>query len=273
MNVELVHHASLRRADIDALELVFCRDLLLNQFGVLSADVREVLAVLGPHILIDLQDLDPRFGDLALRLGDRRNELSTFTLKSRLLALQRRDAVELNQLLGPQLAHALELFLDPFDLLVFRGDLRDQPADFFLRLRDTLTQLRLQSLARLAPDFEKPRLAHKDALDLRVAAARREIGRKFNTLHAVDFGFFARLSGHEFVQALDHNLQIGAGLSVVELDHDIPGTDDATVAHIELGDHSTGRVLHLLHVAIDDHLALRDHRAGEFAGPRPAAAP
>ena len=36
-------------------------------------------------------------------------------------------------------------------------------------------------------------------------------------------------------------------------------------------DHAAGRVLHLLDVGIDDERALRDHRAGDFGGRRPAA--
>ena len=49
--------------------------LLLDQLGDLAADFGEVLADLGAHVLIDLQDLDLGLGDLALGLRDRGDEL------------------------------------------------------------------------------------------------------------------------------------------------------------------------------------------------------
>ena len=127
-----MHHAALRRADVDALELVFGGDFLLDEFGGLAANVGEVLADLGAHVLVDLQDLDLGLGDLALGLRDRGDKLSALAFEARLLALQRGDAGELDELLAPQLADALQLLLDPLDLLVLGGDLRDEAADFFL---------------------------------------------------------------------------------------------------------------------------------------------
>ena len=58
VHVELMHHAALRRADVDALELILGGDLFLDQFGGFAADVGEVLADLGAHVLVDLQNLD-----------------------------------------------------------------------------------------------------------------------------------------------------------------------------------------------------------------------
>ena len=51
--------------------------------------------------------------------------------------------------------------------------------------------------------------------------------------------------------------QVGAGLRVIERDHDVAGLDLLALAHIELADDAAGRVLHLLHVGVDDQLALR----------------
>ena len=99
--VELMHHPTLRRTDVDALELVFGGDLLFNQFGGLAANVREVLADLGAHVLIDLQDLDLGLGDLALGLRDRGHELPALAFEARLLAFERRHPGELDELLGP----------------------------------------------------------------------------------------------------------------------------------------------------------------------------
>jgi len=78
------------------------------------------------HVLVDLQDLDLGLGNLALGLRDRSDKLSTLALEPRLFAFQRRDAAELNELLCPQLADPFEFLLDPLDLLVLGGDLRDE---------------------------------------------------------------------------------------------------------------------------------------------------
>src|SRR5947209_11724401 len=266
-----MHHAILRRTDVDALKLILGRDLLFNEFGGLAANVGEILPVLGAHVLIDLQHLDLRFGDLALGLRDGCHKLSALAFKARLLALKCSHAIELDELLGPKLAHAFQFFLDPLDLLVLGCDLRHQTADLFLGLRYALAELTLEALAGLAPDLEKPRLADKHALDLGVAAARLEIARKRDAFQAVDFGLLARLARGKFVEPLDHNLQVGAGLGIVELDHNIARLDDVAVAHAQFGDDSTGGVLHLLHVRVDNELALRNHRASELAGRGPSA--
>ena len=50
MHRQLMHRAGLRRADIDALELVLGRDLLFDELGGLAADFREILAVLCAHV-------------------------------------------------------------------------------------------------------------------------------------------------------------------------------------------------------------------------------
>ena len=65
---------------------------------------------------------------------------------------------------------------------------------------------------------------------------------------------------------MDDDREVGAGLGVVEPDDDVAGLHLIAVAHLQLGDDAAGRVLHLLDVGVDDELALRDHRAGEFAG-------
>ena len=190
-----MHDAALRGADVDSLELIFGSDFLFNELGGLAANVREIPAVLGPHVLINLQDLDPRFRDLALGLRGRGNQLSTLAFETRVFALECRDAVELDELLAPELADTLKLFLDPLDLLFFGRDLRGEAADFFFRLRDALVELRFEPFARLAPDLEKSRLTGQGAFDFGVVPTCHEIGRKRDAVRAVDLGLLARLAG------------------------------------------------------------------------------
>ena len=45
----------------------------------------------------------------------------------------------------------------------------------------------------------------------------------------------------------------------------------AAVTHAQFPNHAPGRVLHLLHAAVDDQQALRDNGTGKFRGGRPAA--
>ncbi len=130
--------------------------LLLDQLRHLAADVGEVLADLGAHVLIDLQDLDLGLGDLALRLRDRGDELAALAVEPR--ACSRSSAVtrvNWTSCFSHKVADAVELLLDPVDLLVLGVDLRGKAADLLLRLRDALVELRLQALARVAADLEQ----------------------------------------------------------------------------------------------------------------------
>ena len=114
-------------------------------------------------------------------------------------------------------------------------------------------------------------LAADDAADFRIVLARQQVGGK-TTLSSPSSSASSRARrAVEFVQPLGDDREVGAGLGVVEPDDDVAGLHLIAVAHVQLGDDAAGRVLHLLDVGIDDELALRDHRAGEFAGRGPAA--
>ena len=135
-----------------------------------------------------------------------------------------------------------------------------------------LAQLRFEAFARLAPDFEQPGLAAQHAPDLRVVLARGQLIGKIDACRCPQ----ARLPRARGARAnssspLDDDRKIGAGLSVVEPDNDVADADQIAVAHPQFGDDAAGRVLHFLHVGVDDELALRDHRAGELAGRGPSA--
>ena len=80
--------AGLRRAQIDALELVFGRGDPLLELGDLALGLAQVLEHLGAEILVDLDDLQLGFADLAARTGDVGDELATLALRSRLVALK-----------------------------------------------------------------------------------------------------------------------------------------------------------------------------------------
>src|SRR2546423_1320031 len=101
---------------------------------------------------------------------------------------------------------------------------------------------------------------------LRIVPACGQVLRKGNRVLGLELRLLAGAARGELVQPLDDDGEIGASLGVVELDDDVAYIDDIAVAHAQFGDHAAGRVLHLLDVGVDDELALRDDRAGEFAG-------
>ena len=82
VDVRLEHHAVLRRADVDALELILGRDLALDEFADLAVDLAHLLGDLAAQILVDLDDLQLGLGDLALGLGDRRDQLRRARLRA-----------------------------------------------------------------------------------------------------------------------------------------------------------------------------------------------
>ena len=69
---ELMHDAVLRRADVDALELVFGRHLALDELADLALDLAQLARHLAAEVLIDLDDLQLDLADLAARLGHSR---------------------------------------------------------------------------------------------------------------------------------------------------------------------------------------------------------
>src|SRR6266852_5464859 len=66
VNRRLQHHAVLRRADVGPPQLVFGGDLALDEFADLVVGLAQILRNVSDQILVDLDDLQLGFGDLAL---------------------------------------------------------------------------------------------------------------------------------------------------------------------------------------------------------------
>src|SRR5829696_6361284 len=116
----------------NALELVLGRDLALNELGGLATDLGQLLADLGLQILVDLQDLQLGFRDLAPGLSDGGDERTALAFETRGVALERRHALELHEVLAPQIADAFELLGDQLDLPLLRLDLIAEAVDLLL---------------------------------------------------------------------------------------------------------------------------------------------
>ena len=146
-----------------------------------------------------------------------------------------------------------------------------EPANFLLELHDPLLQLRFLAQAGRAAQFEQLALIGDRVGDRRIAGAGKQFRRERDGLGAVSFGFEPRLARREFVEALGDDGEIGAGDGIVELYEHIACLDAVAVLHVELADDAAGRVLHFLHVGIDDDGAFGDERAGNLGRRRPAA--
>ena len=77
---ELMDVTGLRRAQVDALELVLGRRDPLLELGDLALRLAHILEHLGAEILVDLDDLQLGLADLAARAGDVGNELAALAL-------------------------------------------------------------------------------------------------------------------------------------------------------------------------------------------------
>ena len=126
----------LRRADIHALQLVFGRDLALDEFADLGIDLAHLLGDFAAEILVDLDDLELYLGDLAFGLGHGSDELRLFAVEARRFPLQLGQASDLNQVLLEQIAHPFELAIDEFNFSLLGLLLGGQTDDLLLQLLD-----------------------------------------------------------------------------------------------------------------------------------------
>ena len=107
----------------------------------MPCDLAQVLGDLAAQFLIDLQDLQLDLGDLALGLGGRGDELAALAFEARRVALERRHALDLHEVLAPEIPDPLELLPDQLGLAFLRRHLTGEALDLLLELRDALPEL------------------------------------------------------------------------------------------------------------------------------------
>src|SRR5262249_15860759 len=88
---QLEYRAVLRGANIDTLQLILSGHLSFDELADLGFDFAQLLGHVAAEILIDLDDLQLDFGNLALDLGRRRYQLPPLSRKPGLVALQCRE--------------------------------------------------------------------------------------------------------------------------------------------------------------------------------------
>ena len=109
MHGQFVNDAVVRRADVDALELVERADPPLRQLGDLLGGLPQLLGHLVPQLLVDLDDLQLGLGDPPARGRDLGQQLAERAPHGRLLAPKLHDPGLRDDLLRVELLEALEL--------------------------------------------------------------------------------------------------------------------------------------------------------------------
>ena len=117
VNDGLMDHAGLRRAHVNARELVFRRDQALAQLGDLTVDLGQLATDLAGQVLVDLDQLQLGFGDRGTSLRHRNQQPAVLTLDPCHLALERGQLAHRHQALLPEFAGAGQLARDQLDLV------------------------------------------------------------------------------------------------------------------------------------------------------------
>src|SRR5215208_6318904 len=273
MHSRLMHHPVLRRADVDALQLILGRDLALDELGDLALRLAQVLGDLAAQFLIDLQDLQLDLGDFALGLGGRGDELTALAFEAGRVALERRHALDLHEVLAPEIPDPLELLPDQLGLALLRRHLTGEALDLLLELRDPLPELCLLAGSRRAAELEQVPLPGHAPGGVGIARASEELRGKADAVDVVALGLEPSEAGLELVEALHHDREVRLRNRLVEPDHDVASLDLIAVADPELADDAAGRMLDLLDVRVDDEAAGRDHGSRQLGRRRKPADP
>ncbi len=273
MHGGLQHHAVLRGADVGPPQLVFGGDLALDEFADLVVGLAQILGHVADHVLIDLDDLQFGFGDLALGLGARSNVLRPLAGQSCGVALERGQPRHLHQMLVVEIANSDQFLLHQRDLLVFGFLLRGKAGDLLVKLGNALAQLRLLPDPAIDANVEQLGLARHDVPDIGVIGAIEQHPGKLDLVEPALLGLQSCGPRPQAIEVLGDDRQTRLGDGVVEPHHHVAGLDEITVSREHFADNAAGRVLHLLHVGFDDDRSRRNQRARDLRRRCPAADP
>lgn len=105
VHCQLVHHAIMRCAKVDAFQLIFGSHSFLDEFCDFALHLAEFLGHVTSQFLVDLNDLKFSFGNLPVRLCHRGNQLTMLTLQAGRIPFESRDPLNRDEVLAPQFAH------------------------------------------------------------------------------------------------------------------------------------------------------------------------
>ncbi len=198
----LKHHAVLRRADVDALELVLGGDLALDEFADLAVDLARLLGDLAAQIAVDLDDLQLGFGDLAGGLRGLRDQLPGFAIEPRRLALKFGQLGERHKLVLPEISTPAASRLISWICFSLESFCAWKPRISSLSCSMRWRKLRLLPDARAAAQLEQLALAIHDAGDIGIVGLRQQLGRKLHAVGAVALALQPRLARGKLVRPL-----------------------------------------------------------------------
>ena len=149
------------------------------------------------------------------------DELAALAFQPRLVAFERGEAIELNQVLLPQIAHAREFLLDQRGFLGLGVLLRGKPRDLLLQLADPLLQLIFLAEPRPAAQIEQLALAAERLFHVGIVGMIGKLRRHRDCIGAVALGGETRLARIKLGKALGDDGEIGAGHRLVEPDENV----------------------------------------------------
>ena len=251
MNRRLQHHAVLRGADVGPPQLVFGGDLALDEFADLVVGLAQILGDVADHILVDLNDLQFGFGDLALGLRARRNVLRPLAGSA---GPRRAPAWSAASSAPDAYRRAREPRPVPFPPARFPGlwpsPARSRPAissfNCVMRSRNcAFCPIRRMtrtsnSLVSLAMTF------------LTSGSSARSSSIRGNTIlsRPCCSASSRAARAHRAVEVLGDDREARLGDGVVEPHHHVAGLDEIAVAREHFADDAAGRMLHFLDVRI-----------------------
>src|SRR5258706_15278010 len=142
-----------RRADFDPIEKISASDATLFEFGFLSFRLAKLLYNIGTKILIESYNLQLRFANFCLCLGDRGDQLPVFAFHPRGLTLQGREPRQRYKPLVIQFLDSRKFPCDQLQLLRLGHDLGIEACNLLAELRDTALQKILLAVTRIRSSF------------------------------------------------------------------------------------------------------------------------
>ncbi len=262
--LKLMDQARDRRADLDPLQLGFGRQPPLLQIGDLLGGFAQIARDLVQRLLADLSDLHVNLADAASGTGDLRFDVASLSLELRERKPLRIDARELRQALLEQRFQPGELIANHRRLTFDRLLLRGQTFDLLVDLVDPLAQLRHLAVARALARVEQLILDVDGAGGVLIDPTFGGRGRKFDGRLVVAFGGKPRRANLLPIKLHHHHAELGARLGFVHPHQEIAGGDLLSVAHEDRRDAAAVLMLNATDIALDHHVARRDHRTADF---------
>src|SRR5438105_2112378 len=122
---------ALGSSNVDPVQLIHSGGLPFRQFRKLGSSFDQILADLGPQVLIDLYDLQLDFRNFSFGLSDCSRQLAALALETSRVALQCRHPRNRDKVLLKQRANSIEFLVDQIDFLLLGLALSRVTLDLF----------------------------------------------------------------------------------------------------------------------------------------------